>query len=686
MLVHVFEQVLARVDAVGRVDSGGSAFEREFARFLAGLPAAAPASPRPGPVASPRAGQPGPDEPRALTPPRPAHPWTHWLTRTPVAGRVNGAAGAAGHDERHDDPQGRPPADGPEVGPRETALAEIGRAADQGAAHLQVARGAHRAAARAAAEQAEALAAFAACRPSSLDLPDGAVGAAAAATRAARPAVLTPVSEWAADEVAVALRLDRTAATSLLAESLVLVQRLPATLQALRAGELGWRHAQVMIALIGPMADQVRAVAEEQLLRRLGSKTSTQLRAAARRVVQRLDPDALAERMAAAIRSRRVALFPGEDGMSSLYALLPGPVARACHSALEQYAQACVVPGDTRTKDQRMADCLVDLLLRPGEHGLAPVQAHLTIVASVRTLLGGDDPGEVGGDLVPALMVRELAYALGLLPRPVARDDGAPPRTPSGVHPEPDQDINPDIDPWPDRATPRTTATTARTATTDEETVGAGEPSPAGRRGDGMVPADDVRLLGALIGTDRLDGTALARRPHIAVVDELSGQLLALTNATELRRAAWCGRPDCRTGRCTHLDGGTGLGPPPESPGYRPGEQLDRFVRLRDRRCRFPGCRARPIRCDADHTVPWPRGATSHDNLCCLCRHHHRLSHQAPGWQLAPLPDGGLRWTTPSGLSAVTHPPRYGADDDLPLREPTASDRRSTPADDPPPF
>ncbi|MCW2577589.1 MAG: putative endonuclease, partial [Modestobacter sp.] len=171
--------------------------------------------------------------------------------------------------------------------------------------------------------------------------------------------------------------------------------------------------------------------------------------------------------------------------------------------------------------------------------------------------------------------------------------------------------------------------------------------------------------LADLLGARALAGTALAHRPHVALVDELTGQLLALTDATGLR----AGRP---------------LGPPPATDAYSPTAALERFVRLRDRRCRFPGCRKRPIRCDLDHTIPWPWGPTAHDNLCCLCRHHHRLSHQAPGWRLRGLTDGGLEWTTPTGQVLVTHPPRFGADDDLP--PPALPDRPALPEDDPPPF
>ena len=61
--------------------------------------------------------------------------------------------------------------------------------------------------------------------------------------------------------------------------------------------------------------------------------------------------------------------------------------------------------------------------------------------------------------------------------------------------------------------------------------------------------------------------------------------------------------------------------------------------------------------------MPHPHGETAHDNLACLCEHHHRLSHQAPGWRLHRDADGGLVWTLPSGRTLTTQAPAFGTDD-----------------------
>jgi hypothetical protein len=192
--------------------------------------------------------------------------------------------------------------------------------------------------------------------------------------------------------------------------------------------------------------------------------------------VLRADASAATRRLAAAIRDRQVRVFPGKDGMASWLATMTAPVALACHNALRQYADACTTPDDPRTVDQRMVDCLTDLILRPGETGLPPVQAQLTVVASVDTLRGGDEPGDVDGHRIPAALVRELAYALGLLPRPEPEASAASPgrTTPQQQTAPPEQSTAPE---------PTTDKTATAGATTDETvTAGATLSETVGRR------------------------------------------------------------------------------------------------------------------------------------------------------------------------------------------------------------
>jgi hypothetical protein len=584
-----------------------------------------------------------------------------------------------------------------------------------GAAHLDGAVAAAREVARAEARRLQAVAAFARARPAALfDRVPGEQGAASAASVAARPGALTEVSEWAVDEAAATLRLSGRAASLLLIDAVTLVEGLPATFAALCAGDISPLHARAMVELAGPVADPVkRAEVEAEVLpRAVAGQTVAGLRACARRAVTRIDAAAAAARLVEAVRDRQVRLEDREDGMSAMTSMWTTPVARACYQTLSAYAGACEYDEDgnrdPRTHQQRMTDCLADLILRP-HADRPPVQVTLTLVAGVDTLTGEgpgtDEPGEVDGDLVPAALTRELAYSLGLLPRPAAdadtdadadadadgdADDGS-------SHPDDTQDGHAPECEHPDGRVPAASNAGSQGGAGSDGGAGsqggAGSDGGAGIEGGAgiaalraaelaaadelwtaMAAADSATAVEAdgesatraaltrLLDTRRLLDTALAERPRIAVTD-LSGTLLALTDSTELRAAAASGR---------------GLGPPAGTDAYQPTDPLHRFVRLRDRRCRFPGCRTRARCCDLDHQVPHPHGPTAHDNLACLCEHHHRLSHQAPGWRLHRDPDGALVWTLPGGRTITTRPPAFGTDDgSTTARPPTSPPRRT---------
>jgi Domain of unknown function (DUF222) len=271
---------------------------------------------------------------------------------------------------------------------------------------------------RQAALRARAMAAFAATRPATTDRAQGERGAMSAERWAARPEVLRPVSEWAAQELSIALDVTTQAAEAELARALTLVDRLPRTLDALERGLLHEKHLWCLLEHVAPIADDARRAAiEADLLAWVAARNRVTTPAAladrVRRVVTRSNARDAARDLARALAERGVSLRADRTlGMSVVTVVCTTPEAQALHRALS----ACVdaldpEPGDARSRGQRLVDCLLDLVLRPGQGELPPVQALLTIVASVHTALGADTLGEVDGYPVPAEMARQLARA-----------------------------------------------------------------------------------------------------------------------------------------------------------------------------------------------------------------------------------------------------------------------------------
>lgn len=95
---------------------------------------------------------------------------------------------------------------------------------------------------------------------------------------------------------------------------------------------------------------------------------------------------------------------------------------------------------------------------------------------------------------------------------------------------------------------------------------------------------------------------------------------------------------------------------------YAPTERMRRFLRARDQRCRFPGCRMPARSCDMDHNHDHAEGGpTDLGNLCCLCRGHHALKHPDLDdrwrWHAIPQPGGIIEWISPDGRAYIDEPP-----------------------------
>ncbi|MGH8893912.1 MAG: HNH endonuclease signature motif containing protein, partial [Actinomycetes bacterium] len=81
---------------------------------------------------------------------------------------------------------------------------------------------------------------------------------------------------------------------------------------------------------------------------------------------------------------------------------------------------------------------------------------------------------------------------------------------------------------------------------------------------------------------------------------------------------------------------------------YEPPQEMRDAVIARDKTCRGPGCRMPADRGDLDHTIEWPGGPTRPDNLCALCRTHHRIK-TLTDTRVESDGTGGLWITLPSG-------------------------------------
>ncbi len=86
----------------------------------------------------------------------------------------------------------------------------------------------------------------------------------------------------------------------------------------------------------------------------------------------------------------------------------------------------------------------------------------------------------------------------------------------------------------------------------------------------------------------------------------------------------------------------------------RPTASQQRQVESEYPTCVFPGCRMPASDCDLDHRETWAEGgATEPGNLAPLCRHDHRMRHEA-GWQYQRNDEGDHRWSSPLGEQYVT--------------------------------
>jgi hypothetical protein len=305
---------------------------------------------------------------------------------------------------------------------------------------------------------------------------------------------------------------------------------------------------------------------------------------------------------------------------------------------------------------------------REGEHGTAAlagrdldpaavIAADKTLDADARWLKAHDVPGSHDQRRALAYLARLTGQPLtGRIPAPAATAGGGPASGPQ---------------PWPPAGTP-----------------GAPYPGwPGGLGGAGSLggPGGTVNLTmpaATWLGSGDAPGEITGTGPADAATCRQVAGALAAHPATR-----WCVTVTDARGRATgHGCARAGPGPPAtaspaawlatititpvetgtcthrrESAAYQPPDPLRHIIKIRSRRCGFPGCRRPATRCDDDHTIPHHSGGrTCECNLHPLCRRHHQTK-QAPGWRLDQPEPGVLIWTTPAGRTITVTPEPYPA-------------------------
>jgi hypothetical protein len=211
-------------------------------------------------------------------------------------------------------------------------------------------------------------------------------------------------------EIALVLGVSPRTSDGRVGEARDLVQRLPATVAALCAGCITLSRARVILAETVNLPVERLAAVEAAVLPKAGQLTPGNLRRATRRVVERIDAEALTKRVAAARADRWVSLRPEFDGTAIVAARLPVEQAYAVYGAIDTLAHADRLPGEKRTIDQLRADVLVDLICNPSGRR-SRVRYDVRVLVPANLLLGtGKNAGRMAdGSAIPEAVTQAIA-------------------------------------------------------------------------------------------------------------------------------------------------------------------------------------------------------------------------------------------------------------------------------------
>ena len=414
--------------------------------------------------------------------------------------------------------------------------------------------------------------------------------------------------DCAASQVSLALVLTPRGADRIVDLGLDLQQRLPETLQRLRAGQLDPARARILAEETSTLDQETVTTVEIRALAIAPRLTPGQLRARLRRMVIEADPRAAQQRHQEKVADRGVHVADEGDATAALTGFgLPADKALGVRAHTDRAKSAArSARGELRRyppPTQLHCAVVVCLVAHPRANrsrATAPIRAdsYQYLDAWARQLRRIETP-ETGQSARSLDQIRADLFCDLLT--------GTVPDIPASVNSESE------LIPTPAPAF-----------------------SPIGRL-HLTVP------LATLTGQSDQPGQAAG-----------FGPLLADITRTLAERALTPGSRHCWTVLDNHghpVAHGTAT--------YQPAPRLRAEVTARTPECAFPTCSYPATACDLDHTIPYNPddpaaqhggGPTCPCNLTPLCKRHHRLKHH-PDWHThqPPHQPHQLTWTTPTG-------------------------------------
>jgi hypothetical protein len=194
------------------------------------------------------------------------------------------------------------------------------------------------------------------------------------------------VGRGIAEQIGLACRISPVVAARRLTTARALWFELPDTYSQLISGDLHERVAETVVSETRHLDSEKRGQVDQQVkaagIARIGFKAAT---ACIRKTAYEADPEGYVRRGRTERQHRRVGIRPAPDTMAILSGYLPVEQGIACYAALRKHVDGVVASGDTRTRDQIMADTMVERLT--GQTTASDVNVELQIMMPLDALL-----------------------------------------------------------------------------------------------------------------------------------------------------------------------------------------------------------------------------------------------------------------------------------------------------------